>query len=131
MMLCFHNRVFRFVIVGGINTINYYVLYLFFIHLIKFNYLISHVLAFLLSMVGSFFLNTFYTYQTKPTLKKFFQFPMTYVLNISITSFSVYVLVDLLKWDKNISPLVASLFAIPFTYLLSKKILVTGTRTQG
>lgn len=130
-MLCFHNRVFRFVIVGGINTINYYLLYLLFIHLIKFNYLIAHVLAFLLSMVGSFFLNTYYTYRTKPTLKKFFQFPMTYVLNISITSFSIYVFVDLLKWDENISPLVASLIAIPFTYLLSKKILVTGTRIEG
>ncbi|MBA4493055.1 GtrA family protein [Paenactinomyces guangxiensis] len=123
-MKIINNQIIRFVIVGALNTAIYYLLYLIFIHLIKLDYLISHILAFILSMIGSFFMNTHFTYKTKPTLKKFLQFPLTYVVNISVTTGSVYILVDLLGWDKNISPLVASLIAIPFTFIVSKKILV-------
>ncbi|WP_080496995.1 GtrA family protein [Bacillus wiedmannii] len=87
--------------------------------------LISHVTAFVLSMIGSFFMNTYFTYKTKLTLKKFFQFPLTYVVNVIITTSSIYILVELLKLNKNIAPLISSLIAIPFTYVISKKILVT------
>ncbi|MBS7532019.1 YfhO family protein [Hazenella sp. IB182353] len=114
----------RFIIVGFINTFNYYVCYLFFLHVFHLNYLMSHLIAFVLSMIGSFLLNSYYTYRTKPTLKKALKFPLTYVVNVSVTTSSLYVLVDLLALDENISPLIASIIAIPFTFLISKKILV-------
>ncbi|SHE90313.1 Putative flippase GtrA (transmembrane translocase of bactoprenol-linked glucose) [Seinonella peptonophila] len=115
----------RFIIVGVLNTLHYYLLYLFFIHLLGLNYLVAHILAFLISMIGSFFMNSYFTYQTKPTLKKFFQFPLTYVVNISVSTSSAYFFVSILNWDKDISPLLASLVAIPFTFIVSKKILKT------
>lgn len=118
-----NNEVIRFIIVGCLNTLNYYLLYLLFVHLFTINYLLSHILAFAISMVGSFFMNTYFTYKTKPSFKKFFQFPLTYAVNITVTTVSIYVLVDMLHLDKNISPLLASLIAIPFTFLTSKKIL--------
>lgn len=124
-MRIFQHQVIRFVIVGFINTGNYYLLYLLMIHTISLNYLPAHILAFILSMIGSFFLNSHLTYQTQPTLKKFLQFPLTYVVNITVTTASVYILVDILSLDKNISPLAASFIAIPFTFIVSKKILLT------
>ncbi|MCA1031289.1 GtrA family protein [Bacillus timonensis] len=118
-----YKQLIRFIITGFINTGNYYLLYLFFIHLIDLNYLIGHLLAFVISMVGSFFINSYFTYQTKPTLKKFFQFPLTYIVNITVTTVSIYILVDLMGLDENISPLLASVVAIPFTFIISKRIL--------
>lgn len=118
-----NSEVIRFIIVGFINTFNYYVIYLIFIHLLNVNYIISHILAFLISMVGSFFLNSYFTYQTKPSIKKFLQFPITYVVNITVTTLSIYILVDLMGLNKTISPLIASLIAIPFTFIISKKVL--------
>ncbi|UFT98881.1 GtrA family protein [Radiobacillus kanasensis] len=123
MNYLFSSQIVRFIIVGFINTFNYYVLYLLLFNLVHFHYMISHILAFLISMVGSFFMNSLFTYKTKPTFKKFFQFPLTYVVNISVSSLAVFILVDLMKFDENISPLLASVIAIPFTFLLSKKIL--------
>ncbi|GGG14778.1 sugar transferase [Lysinibacillus alkalisoli] len=120
------SEVFRFIIVGCLNTANYYILYLIFLKLIQLNYLFAHILAFLISMVGSFFLNSYFTYRTKPTLKKFFQFPMTYVVNITVTTVSIYILVDLIGLNDVISPLLASFIAIPFTFIISKKILQQG-----
>lgn len=121
-----NGEVLRFIIVGFMNTGNYYILYLIFLHLFHWNYMLSHILAFLISMVGSFFLNSYFTYKTKPTWKKFMQFPLTYVVNISVTTASIYILVDVLQLNETISPLLASLIAIPFTFLISKKILKSG-----
>lgn len=113
----------RFVIVGFINTFNYYVIYL---SLIYFHipYMGSHSVAFGLSMIGSFYLNCYFTYRTKPTLKKFFQFPLTYVVNYLVTTSSLFIIVDLLQMNKFIAPLISMVLPIPFTYLVSKWILV-------
>lgn len=121
----------RFCIVGVVNTGTYYGLYLLFLHVFGLVYLVSHISAFILSMIGSFFMNTYFTYKTKPTLKKFFQFPLTYVVNVTVTTSSVYLLVDQLGMDKNIAPLLASLIAIPFTFIVSKKILVNKPKPSS
>ncbi|WP_210366128.1 GtrA family protein [Bacillus sp. REN3] len=120
----------RFVIVGFINTLHYYILYLFFYHLIDFHYMAAHIISFLISMVGSFYLNSYFTYKVKPTLKKFLQFPLTYVVNISITTLAIWLFVDIMGWSENISPLLASGLAIPFTFVVSKLILTEGSRAK-
>jgi putative flippase GtrA len=121
----FNKQVIRFIIVGCTNTLNYYIFYLLLSQLIGLNYLSAHIIATVIGIIGSFFLNTYFTYKTKPTLKKFLQFPLTYAVNIAVTTIGIYILVDLVGLNEIISPFLASLTAIPFTYLLSKKILVT------
>lgn len=118
-----HQSFLRFVIVGFINTFNYYVLYLLLLFLNN-PYIISHTIAFVISMIGSFYLNCYFTYQTKPTFKKFFQFPLTYVVNYTVTTVSLFLLVDLLSLNEFVAPLIAAILPIPFTYLISKWILV-------
>ncbi|TCP63845.1 GtrA family protein [Baia soyae] len=124
-------QVIRFIIVGVVNTVHFNLLYLIMYRFFSWGYYVSFVLAFLISMVGSFFMNSFYTYRVKPTWKKFIQFPMTNVVNFVITAVGVYVLGDLLGWNKTISPFLASLIAIPFTFIISKKILVTEPDKGG
>jgi putative flippase GtrA len=116
-------QVIKFGIVGVINTLDYYLLYLLFQSVLSIYYLYAHILAFLISMVGSFYMNSYFTYKTKPTLKKFLQFPLTYVVNIVVSTSAIYILVDLMKMNQKISPLLASLIAIPFTFALSRYIL--------
>jgi putative flippase GtrA len=117
----------RFVIVGVINTCNYYVLFLFLHNIVHFHYMTAHIVSFIISMVGSFYLNSYYTYKTKPTIKKFLQFPLTYVVNISVSSAAIYFFVVSLNINKNISPLLASALAIPFTFIISKIVLTKET----
>ena len=38
-----HYEIIKFVIVGGINTLNYYIVYLLLLKLLNVNYLVSHV----------------------------------------------------------------------------------------
>ncbi|MFI9061524.1 GtrA family protein [Streptomyces sp. NPDC053429] len=117
-------QVLRFGLVGGVNTGTFFGIYLLLHPWMP--YFAAYTLAFLLSMVGSFFMNTYFTYRTRPTWKKFALFPLTNVTNYVIQSAGLYALVTWAGMDTRIAPLVAAVVAIPFTFLLSRKILVPG-----
>jgi putative flippase GtrA len=89
-------------------------------------YFLAYTTAFVISMIGSFFMNTYFTYRTKPTWAKFIRFPLTNVTNYVITSVGTVALVSWCGMSDKIAPLVAAVVAIPFTFVLSRKIL---TRT--
>ena len=118
-----NNELTRFILVGGMNTLNYYIVFLFLHNLLNFHYMIAHITGFLISFVISFFLNTYFTYKVKPTLKKFLQFPLTQVVNVGVSSILVFVLVDLLSLNSNIAPLIAVFFTVPVTFIVTSKIL--------
>ncbi|MFE9372427.1 GtrA family protein [Streptomyces sp. NPDC006711] len=117
-------QVIRFGFVGGVNTCTFYAFYWPLLHLAHLPYFIAYTIAFLLSMVGSFFLNTYFTYRTRPTWKKFLLFPLTNVTNFVVQSAGLFALVHWVGMNKTIAPLVAAVVAIPFTYVLSRRILV-------
>ncbi|MET9362045.1 GtrA family protein [Streptomyces sp. NPDC006632] len=117
-------QVIRFGFVGGVNTCTFYAFYWPLLHLAHLPYFIAYTIAFLLSMVGSFFLNTYFTYRTKPSWKKFLLFPLTNVTNFVVQSAGLFALVHWVGMNKTIAPLVAAVVAIPFTYVLSRRILV-------
>lgn len=116
-------QIVRFGLVGGVNTGTYYGLYLLFLTL-GLPYVAAHVVAFLLSMVGSFFMNSYFTYRTRPTWRKFLLFPLTNAANFVITTVGVYVLVDLAGMSRTYAPLVAAAAAIPVTFLVSRTIML-------
>ncbi|WP_406284007.1 GtrA family protein [Embleya sp. NBC_00896] len=121
-------QAFRFALVGVVNTGTYYLIYLGLREIIP--YLLAHVSAFVLSMIGSFFMNTYFTYRVKPTWKKFLLFPLTNVTNFVITTVGVFMLVSWASMDERIAPLVAAAAAIPVTFLVSRKVMIPGTEPE-
>ncbi|WP_411105278.1 GtrA family protein [Streptomyces sp. cmx-4-9] len=117
-------QIFRFALVGGVNTAAFFGIYLLLHPWMP--YFAAYSLAFVLAMVGSFFMNTYFTYRTRPTWKKFLLFPLTNVTNYVVQSAGLYALVAWADLDTRIAPLVAAVAAIPFTFLLSRKILLPG-----
>ena len=81
-MRCMNHEFAKFIIVGGINTVHYYAIYLLCLHLLDFHYFLSHALGVTFSLVGSFFLHACFTYNIKPTLAKFIRFPFFNSWNI-------------------------------------------------
>lgn len=121
-------QIIAFALVGVVNTAIYYGLYLLFLHWLP--YLAAHILAFALSMTGSFFLNARFTYRTRPTLRKFLLFPLTNATNFLITTAGVYVIVDVLHAGNRFAPLLASGAAIPVTFVVSRMIMLRGPRPR-
>lgn len=118
----FTSSVFRFIIIGGFNTIHNFVWYNLFLSM-GIPYQLAFTFAFALAMTASFFLNTKFAFKTKPTLKKFIQFPVTALPNFLISQLGLMLLVDRLGFEKGISGLLASLAAIPVTFLVTRLIL--------
>ncbi|MEU2622709.1 GtrA family protein [Streptomyces sp. NPDC007157] len=115
-------QIITFAVIGVINTATYYGLYLLFLMYLP--YLAAHILAFLLSMIGSFFLNAKFTYRIRPTWRKFLLFPLTNATNFVITTVGVYVIVDVLHAGSRFAPLMASAAAIPVTFVVSRWVML-------
>jgi len=114
-------RVIRFALVGVLNTACYYGLYLLFGLVLP--YLVAHAVAFVLSMIGSFFLNCYFTFRTTPTWRKFLLFPLSNVTNFVVTSVGLYVLVQFFGMNQRIAPLLAASVAIPVTFVVAQLVL--------
>ncbi|MDN7244999.1 GtrA family protein [Planococcus shenhongbingii] len=119
----------RFIFVGVINTATYYSIYLVLHNIFSLPYLLAHIVGFIISLNISFFLNCYVTYRTKPTLKKYLYFPLTQVVNMSVSTALIFIFVEYLHLNSNIAPFAAVLFTIPITFVISSKILKGSVRT--
>lgn len=121
-------RIVRFGIVGVINTGTYYALYLLLQTVLP--YLVAHVCAFALAMVGSYFLNCHFTFRTRPRWRTFLLFPLSNAANFVITTVGLYVLVQHLGMDERIAAIPAAAIAIPITFLVAQFTLTGGGRER-
>lgn len=120
----------RFVVVGVINTLTYYSIYLVLHKLAGMPYLLAHILGFLISLNVSFFLNSYVTYRVKPTLKKYIYFPLTQVVNISVSTVLIYIFVEFFHLSSFIAPFGAVLFTVPITFIVSSRIMKGPARSK-
>ncbi|HDZ6502629.1 TPA: flippase GtxA [Staphylococcus aureus] len=118
-----HAEILKFIIVGGINTLNYYVVYLLLLKLLHIEYMISHITGFLVAFVISYYLNCYFVYRVKPTCRKFISFPITQIVNVSLQTVLLYVFVSWLNLPAEIAPFAGLVITIPITFVLSKWIL--------
>ncbi|WP_259342578.1 GtrA family protein, partial [Staphylococcus gallinarum] len=118
-----HLEIIKFIIVGGINTVDYYIVYLFLLKILGLNYLISHLTGFIVSFIISYYLNCYFVYKVTPTWKKFIQFPITQVINMGMQTLLLYIFVQWFQVSSVIAPFVGLIITIPITFILSKYIL--------
>ncbi|EOB0741629.1 flippase GtxA [Staphylococcus aureus] len=118
-----HAEILKFIIVGGINTLNYYVVYLLLLKLLHIEYMISHITGFLVAFVISYYLNCYFVYRVKPTWRKFISFPITQIVNVSLQTVLLYVFVSWLNLPAEIALFAGLIITIPITFILSKWIL--------
>lgn len=118
-----HAEILKFIIVGGINTLNYYVVYLLLLKLLHIEYMISHITGFLVAFVISYYLNCYFVYRVKPTWRKFISFPITQIVSVSLQTVLLYVFVSWLNLPAEIAPFAGLIITIPITFILSKWIL--------
>ncbi|MFG6173404.1 flippase GtxA [Staphylococcus aureus] len=118
-----HAEILKFIIVGGINTLNYYVVYLLLLKLLHIEYMISHITGFLVAFVISYYFNCYFVYRVKPTWRKFISFPITQIVNVSLQTVLLYVFVSWLNLPAEIAPFAGLVITIPITFVLSKWIL--------
>ncbi|MFD4760339.1 glycosyltransferase [Streptomyces sp. NPDC058439] len=114
-----------FGLIGVINTVVYLAVYATLNTWIP--YLASHVIGYTVSIVGSFLLNSYITCRTKPTWQAFVRYPLSSVVNLVLTGVLLYLGVSRLGMDKNIAAVAAGILATPFSFLLARWAIDSGT----
>ncbi|WP_161524807.1 GtrA family protein [Alteribacter lacisalsi] len=115
----------RFVVVGVMNTINFYIIY-FILLLFDVHYQAAFVAAYLLSMIGSYFMNTLFVYKTTVSLKKFFAFPLVYVVQFALNYVGIIVCVEVLNIAEEFAPFIFLPITVILTFVLTRTILTRG-----
>ncbi|ASE36876.1 GtrA family protein [Staphylococcus pettenkoferi] len=118
-----HLEIIKFVIVGGINTFNYYVVYLLLLKVLNVQYLVSHITGFVVALIISYYLNCYFVYKVQPTLRKFLQFPITQLVNVGMQTLLLFIFVRFFHINSVIAPFAGLIITIPVTFILSKYIL--------
>ena len=117
----FWNRnFFIYVIIGIVNTIIYNEYYLVF--LFYWRYLVASLVSYVIAMTCSFFLNCNYNFKVKPTLKRYIMFPLSGIPSLLMQTAGLSLFIELLSIDEKIAGFVASLVAIPFSFLIMRMI---------
>lgn len=111
----------RFGITGVANTACYYLAYR--LLLLALPYLPAHLIAWAVSVVFSFFMNCWFTFKVRPTLKRFLTFPATTLVNLLFTTVGSVALVSGLGVDERYATLIMGIVAIPFTFLVTAFVL--------
>lgn len=112
---------FKFVISGGINTAATYIVYLLLI--VFLNYSLSYSVSYIIGVLLSYYLNSVFVFKESISLRKFFKFPMVYLVQYLINLLMLHLLVEYLNLSVQIVPLIVIVITIPITYLLSKIII--------
>ena len=119
-----NRRFLTFAVIGVINTLVSQALYMLFVST-GVGVGTSSVLGDVLSMVGSYFMNTYFTYHQKPAWKSAVTFPVSYIPGTIISALITVLVVDLFHGPKLWAKLIALPVYFPVNYLCMSFIMKT------
>lgn len=118
----FTNREFlKYLVSGVINTFATYFLYLI-IHLV-WEYKIAYTISYFIGILISYLLNSLFVFREKISFLKFIKFPLVYIVQYIINFIIIYVFVENVGIPTKIVPLIAIIFTVPVTFLLTRLII--------
>lgn len=126
-MKSFSPQFARFLVVGVINTVLGYGLYLVAVQLMDYRW--AYTLSYVVGITISFLLNTLFVFRERLSFRKFLQFPAVYVVQYVAGLAMVWLLVSRMGLAEALAPLVVIPATIPITYILSRTIIKPGIRT--
>ncbi|MDD2798988.1 MAG: GtrA family protein [Bacteroidales bacterium] len=113
-------EILRFGIVGVLATAIHYGLYILFISVVNAN--VAYSIGFGVGFISNFFLSNYFTFKTKPSLKKGLGFGVSQGINY----LSQLGLLNLFLWlgiSKELAPIPVFVVVVPITYLLVRFVL--------
>lgn len=111
----------RFVFFGGVNTALTYGVYLVFVLYVA--YPTAYTVSYISGVFLSYCLNARFVFKEKLRLSKALQYPIVYFVQYLLGLGLLYVLIEVVRLNKFIAPMVVVLATVPCTYLLSRWVI--------
>lgn len=121
-------ELFRFCFVGGIMTIINLLFLAFFVEWCHFNYLVGNVIAYMIAVVLSYFINLKFTFHEKLSswkteFLKLFSYCSMKLVMLGIDSCCLYLLVDLGKINLYVSKMILTVVLTVLSFSVSRMIM--------
>ena len=108
-----------FILVGMINTINGIVASFLYSLVIK-SANLAFIIGYITSLIISYVLNSIITFKEKLQFTKLVKFCISYIPNFVIQNIVVFIIFNLLNWNKLIAYVMAAIIGLPVTFILMK-----------
>jgi putative flippase GtrA len=116
-----HSEFFRFLLVGGSNTLLGYALYYLLLGFIP--YLYAYTVSYCIGIMFSYVMNSRFVFHQPLSLARFLQFPIVYVIQYGLGVAILWLLVGQLSISPELAMLGVVAATIPVTFLTSRFIL--------
>lgn len=111
----------RFIVVGGINTVVTYIVYVALVAVLR--YPVAYSVTYVLGIVLSYYLNARFVFRRKLRATVALQYPIVYLLQYLLGLVLLYALVEIGHFSKLIAPIFALFITVPITYAASRCII--------
>lgn len=113
-----HQEFVRFLLVGVINTLLSYMLYL--LLLIFMTYIPAYSIAYCTGMTVSYFLNVKFVFKKNITFISFLKFPMVYLIQYALGVIILWLLVDEFSISPDLAIIGVVIVTTPITFIASR-----------
>lgn len=117
-------QVLRFLLVGSVNTILGYIIYLGLSFI--FVYSTAYSISFFLGVLTSYYLNTKFVFKELLSWKKLLQFPLVYITQYLIGLMLMILLIEKMSVSLFLAPLCVVVITLPVTYCVSRWVIKTN-----
>jgi putative flippase GtrA len=111
----------RFIVVGLLNTMSTYVLYL--LLMAAMSYKLAYSIAYVSGILLSYYLNARVVFRSQLRIVKLIQYPTVYVVQYVMNILTLWVLVDYLSVPTALAPIIVIVATVPVTFVLSRLIV--------
>ena len=116
-----NQEISQFLIIGLINTLISWVLFL--ILDLFMDYILAYTFSFILCIVSSYVLNSYFVFNQSLSLKQLFKYPVVYIIQYLVQTPSLIFFVEHLNISKMFAVLIVIIISIPITFISSKFII--------
>ena len=117
----FNKHVISFVLCGVFNTAVTYLLYLLLSGIM--HYQLAYLVAYTSGIALAYVLNLRLVFNVRSSFKKIISYPLVYVVQYLLGAGLLYLLLIIFGLSNALAPLLVTVFLLPVSYLMNKKIL--------
>ena len=117
-----YEEIINYLIFGVLTTLVSILSYAFFTRIIKFGYIISNILSWILSVTFAFYTNQKYVFKANNSnnVIAIFKFYLSRLTSLGIELIVMYILITLLHLNDMISKIIVQFIVIVLNYIFSK-----------
>ena len=117
-----YKEIINYLIAGVLTTIVSILSYVLFKNIFHIHYIISNIISWIIAVTFAYIINSKYVFESdkKNKIKEFISFVSCRILSLIIETIAMYLMVDIITINDDISKIIAQFIVLVLNYIFSK-----------